>query len=763
MLRVANCPSQELALTNAAFVSPSDSDFVPYAELGDLVLFTRPHPEVEAGQIALNGVQRKLLRVSTGDTVRVEPFTPPTTQFNAAGMTLELEFTKLRTATDLNAAGRHEQVRTQLFIPSPPTTRSPFKTHPRPTVPFPNSFVSEQVDAVKMAESIKRAFVSQVFTVGQKAAVEYCGNNFLITVNSMLVENSPDGVRNSRGCMIPDTGLIFEAAHNSAIKITNQKVTTVNSSLFKAKEFSFEKLGIGGLDTQFEDIFRRAFSSRVFPQSVVQRLGIKHVKGMLLHGPPGTGKTLIARQIGKMLNGKEPKIVNGPEVMSKYVGQSEENIRALFADAEAEQKSRGDDSDLHIIIFDEIDAVCKSRGSVNSGTGVHDSIVNQLLTKIDGVDALNNILLIGMTNRKDMLDEAILRPGRLEVHIEIGLPDEAGRHQILKIHSSKMSENEFLGRDVDVAELARRTKNFSGAEIEGLVKSAVSFALARQIDFQNLSSMEIDEDNVRVEMDDFERALVEVVPAFGASTETFERCRLNGVISPGERFEKLHHTCRALVEQVRVSDKTPMLTCVLEGAAGSGKTALAATLAIGAQYPFMKLVSADNMVGMSEMGKCQALAKVFEDAYKSPLSLIVLDDIERLLDYVAIGPRFSNVVLQALLILLKRQPPEGRKLLVIGTTSLPHVFEDMGLTATFNVSLHCPLLTQTDAKVVLSQLGAFEPHELDPAVAMLDHETPIKRLFMLLEMARHGGGTGAESTGKVPLERWMTCMEDLAG
>ena len=98
-----------------------------------------------------------------------------------------------------------------------------------------------------MAESIKRAFVSQVFTVGQKAAVEYCGNNFLVTVNSMLVENSPDGVRNSRGCMIPDTGLIFEAAHNSAIKITNQKVTTVNSSLFKAKEFSFEKLGIGGL------------------------------------------------------------------------------------------------------------------------------------------------------------------------------------------------------------------------------------------------------------------------------------------------------------------------------------------------------------------------------------------------------------------------------------------------------------------------------------------------------------------------------------
>ena len=141
MLRVANCPSQELALTNAAFVSSADSDFVPYAELGDLVLFTRPHPEVEPGQIALNGVQRKLLRVSTGDTVRVEPFTPPVSQFNAAGMTLELEFTKLRTATDLNAAGRHEQVRIRP-LPThihPPTRPRPSPLHLlRPTVHPPS-------------------------------------------------------------------------------------------------------------------------------------------------------------------------------------------------------------------------------------------------------------------------------------------------------------------------------------------------------------------------------------------------------------------------------------------------------------------------------------------------------------------------------------------------------------------------------------------------------------------------------------------------
>ncbi|GFR52622.1 hypothetical protein Agub_g15209, partial [Astrephomene gubernaculifera] len=101
------------------------------------------------------------------------------------------------------------------------------------------------------------------------------------------------------------------------------------SQVFKVKRIVLERLGIGGLDNEFDVIFRRAFCSRIFPPSIIQRLGINHVKGVLLYGPPGTGKTLIARQIGKMLNGKEPKVVNGPEVLNKFVGQSEENIRNL--------------------------------------------------------------------------------------------------------------------------------------------------------------------------------------------------------------------------------------------------------------------------------------------------------------------------------------------------------------------------------------------------------------------------------------------------
>jgi vesicle-fusing ATPase len=557
--------------------------------------------------------------------------------------------------------------------------------------------------------------------------------------------------------LVPKSALIFQVRSGSGIKINNQR-SSVAPNLFKSKEVSFEKLGIGGMDKQFEEIFRRAFASRVFPPAVVKRLGITHVKGMLLHGPPGTGKTLIARQIGKMLNGKEPKIVNGPELLNKYVGQSEENVRALFAEAEAELALKGDDSDLHIIIFDEIDSVCKQRGSSRDGTGVGDSVVNQLLTKIDGVNALTNILLIGMTNRKDLLDDALLRPGRLEVQIEIGLPDEKGRLQILRIKSASASENSFMAPDVDLPSLAARTQNFSGAELEGLMKSAVSFALSRQVDATDLGKP-VDEESIKVTAADFDRALTEVIPAFGAASGTLERCRLNGMIATGPRFAHLAKTAKLLVEQVRTSEKTPGLTLLLEGVSGAGKTALAATLALESGFPFVKMLSAESMVGWSESSKTQQLAKIFEDAYKSPLSIILLDDIERLLEYVSIGPRFSNVVLQALLVLLKRTPPEGHKLLVIGTTSEARVLDEMAVTGVFNVVLNVPVLNTEDTTRVLKAIDAFESDdEIHSAVALLDSEMPIKKLLMLLEMARQGSGKA-----RLTFERFLECMQDFSG
>jgi len=495
-------------------------------------------------------------------------------------------------------------------------------------------------------------------------------------------------------------------------------------------------MGIGGLDKEFSDIFRRAFASRIFPTAVVKKLGVRHVKGMLLYGPPGTGKTLIARQIGKMLNGKEPKIVNGPEILSKFVGESEKNIRELFAEADAEMAERGDDSDLHIIIFDEIDSVCKQRGSHPNSTGVGDTVVNQLLSKIDGVNSLNNILLIGMTNRKDMIDEALLRPGRLEVHVEISLPDEAGRVQILNIHTKSMREGNYLASDVDLGALAAETKNFSGAEIEGLIKSAASFAFARQVQVDNIKTVDVE--SLQVTRADFERAQSEVKPAFGASTEDLESCARGGIVPYGVALTNLMQSAASLIGQLQQSERTPLLSILLEGPVGAGKTALAATLALRSDFPFIKLLSPVALVGMGEAQKAAAIARIFDDAHKSPLSLIVLDELERLLEYVRIGPRFSNVVLQTLITCIKKVPRKS-KLIILATTSSAATLESLELLDAFNVTLHVPSLGHAEAVTVLTELGISNIADIEPTLRTVTKGIPVKKLMLVVEMSLEKG------------------------
>ncbi|XLU95695.1 hypothetical protein S245_010047 [Arachis hypogaea] len=731
---VTNTPSQDLALTNLAFCSSSDlrNFAVPnrsnlfLAFVGDSFVFSLSYPSPPpfisvflTGQIALNSIQRRCVKVSAAESIPVTRFVPPE-NFDLALLTLELEFIK-------------------------------------------KGAKSEQIDAPQLSKQLRKRFANQVMTVGQKVLFEYHGNNYSFTVTQAAVEGQEKTNALERGMISDDTYVVFETARDSGIKIVNQR-EAATSNIFKQKEFNLQSLGIGGLSAEFADIFRRAFASRVFPPHVTSKLGIKHVKGMLLYGPPGTGKTLMARQIGKILNGKEPKIVNGPEVLSKFVGETEKNVRDLFADAEQEQRSRGDESDLHVIIFDEIDAICKSRGSTRDGTGVHDSIVNQLLTKIDGVESLNNVLLIGMTNRKDMLDEALLRPGRLEVQVEISLPDENGRLQILQIHTNKMKENSFLAPDVNLQELAARTKNYSGAELEGVVKSAVSYALNRQLSLEDLTK-QVEEENIKVTMDDFLNALQEVIPAFGASTDDLERCRLHGMVDCGDRHKHIYQRAMLLVEQVKVSRGSPLVTCLLEGSSGSGKTALAATVGIDSDFPYVKIVSAETMIGLHESTKCAQIIKVFEDAYKSPLSVIVLDDIERLLEYVAIGPRFSNLISQTLLVLLKRLPPKGKKLMVIGTTSELTFLDSIGFCDTFSVTYHVPTLSTNDAKKVLEQLNVFAHEDIDAAAEAMN-DMPIRKLYMLIEMAAQGAqGGSAEAIysgkEKISISHFYDCLQDV--
>ena len=440
-----------------------------------------------------------------------------------------------------------------------------------------------------------------------------------------------------------------------------------------------------------------------------------------------------------MLNAREPKIINGPEVLNKFVGQSEENVRALFKDAEVEYKARGDDSELHIIIFDEFDAICRQRGSRSDSTGVGDSVVNQLLAKMDGVEQLNNVLIIGMTNRKELIDEALLRPGRFEVHIEIHLPDEPGRVQIFNIHTAKMRASKKIADDVSIEKLAARTKNFSGAEIEGVVKSAASFAMNRYVKAEGSVQVSKDVSQIQVTQEDFDAALNEIVPAFGAAPDELSPAITNGIIKYNQDVDDILRAGELFVKQVMNSKRTPLMSILLHGLSGAGKTALAAQLALASGYPFIKMISPETMVGMNESQKCTAINHVFENSYRSKLSLIVIDSIERLLEYVPLGPRFSNVVLQTLMVLLRRPPPQGHRLLIICTTSQRVALERMDLRDSFDALIPVPNIRDVDSIfAVVKELGLFDSKE---EMGLQEADTTkisigVKKLITIAETAK---------------------------
>ncbi|EFX83077.1 hypothetical protein DAPPUDRAFT_48480, partial [Daphnia pulex] len=305
----------------------------------------------------------------------------------------------------------------------------------------------------------------------------------------------------------------------------------------------------------------------------------------------------------------------------------------------------------------------------------------------------------GMTNRRDLIDEALLRPGRMEVQMEIGLPSETGRVQILLIHTARMRENKKMAADVDLQELAVLTKNFSGAEIEGLVRAAQSTALSRFIKASN--KVEIDPEageKLMIDRGHFLHALEnDIKPAFGTSSEALELYIERGIIHWGEPVRSLLEKGVILTQKAR----SGLVSVLLEGPPNAGKTALAAQLAKNSDFPFIKICSPDDMIGFSESAKVLRIRRFFDDAYRSELSCILVDDIERLLDYGAIGPRYSNLVLQALLGLLKKKPPKGRKLLVICTTSRRQVLKELEMLSIFTKILRVPNISTSEQLIAV--------------------------------------------------------------
>jgi len=234
---------------------------------------------------------------------------------------------------------------------------------------------------------------------------------------------------------------------------------------------------VGGLD-ELKDELKEAVEWPIKYKDAYDYVDVESPKGILLHGPPGTGKTLIAKALAKMTESNFISI-KGPELLSKWVGESEKGVREIFRKARQAAPC--------IIFLDEVDALVPRRGSGGSDSHVTENVVSQILTEIDGLEELNNVLIIGATNRLDIVDEALLRPGRFDRIIKVPNPDEKGRQHIFEIHTKKKP----LASDVKIPEIVKITDDFSGAEIAAVANRAAIAALKRYVSGKSKNVKEI--------------------------------------------------------------------------------------------------------------------------------------------------------------------------------------------------------------------------------------------------------------------------------
>jgi len=261
---------------------------------------------------------------------------------------------------------------------------------------------------------------------------------------------------------------------------------------------------VGGLEDTKERLRETIQWPLEYP-SVFEQMDMEAAKGVLMYGPPGTGKTLLAKAIA---NESQSNFISikGPELLNKYVGESEKGVREVFEKARSNAPT--------VIFFDEIDSIAGERGQHSGDSGVGERVVSQLLTELDGLEELEDVVVIATTNRPDLIDAALVRPGRLDRHVHVPVPDEEARRKIFEVHT----RNKPLADDVDIQELARKTEGYVGADIEAVCREA-SMAATREF-INSVDPEDVDDSvgNVRVTADHFEHALEEVTASVDEET-----------------------------------------------------------------------------------------------------------------------------------------------------------------------------------------------------------------------------------------------------
>jgi transitional endoplasmic reticulum ATPase len=380
---------------------------------------------------------------------------------------------------------------------------------------------------------------------------------------------------------------------------------------------------IGGLKNEVQKV-REMIELPLRHPEIFERIGIDAPKGVLLHGPPGTGKTLLAKAVASETNANFYSI-GGPEIMSKFYGESEEKLREIFKEAQENAPS--------IIFIDEIDSIAPKREEVSGD--VEKRIVSQLLTLMDGISSRGKIVVIGATNRPNAIDPALRRPGRFDREIEIGIPDEKGRLDVLLIHTRGMP----LTEDVDLASIARITHGFVGADLQALSKEAAMRSLRRILPEIDLHQPKIPAEilnKIKVTKQDFDEALKDVQPS--AMREVL-------VQRPNVRWEDiggLQGIKDELAEAIEwplkhadlfaEADVKPPKGILLYGPPGTGKTMIAKAVAATSEANFISIKGPElisKWVGESEKG----VREVFRKARQAAPCVVFFDELD------AIAPR----------------------------------------------------------------------------------------------------------------------------
>ncbi|MCF2136957.1 MAG: CDC48 family AAA ATPase [Candidatus Thorarchaeota archaeon] len=378
---------------------------------------------------------------------------------------------------------------------------------------------------------------------------------------------------------------------------------------------------IGGLGKELQKI-REMIELPMKSPELFKRLGITPPKGVLLHGPPGTGKTLIAKAVANE-SGATFKVINGPEIMSKFYGESEQKLREVFEDAEKNAPS--------IIFIDELDSIAPKRAEVTGE--VERRVVAQLLSLMDGLAARGQVIVIGATNRPDDVDEALRRPGRFDREIEIGVPDKKGRLEILQIHTRSMP----LEEGIDLEKLAAITHGFVGADLAALAREAAMKALRRALPHVDPDTGDIPPDvlnNLYVTQDDFESALSEVSPS--ALREVLvekPNVRWDDVGGLEKVKAQLREAVEAPLKHPEIFEEMGIRTpkgVLLFGPPGNGKTLLAKAVATESEANFISIRGPEifnKYVGESE----KAVREIFKKARQTAPCVLFFDEIDAIM------------------------------------------------------------------------------------------------------------------------------------